>query len=490
MELPQAAGVLVRISDDRIGDEKGVIRQEADCRQLADRCGWKVAEVYVENDTSAYRRRTVVRPDGTTGLRVVRPEYRRLLHDVSAGRLDGLIAYDLDRVARDPRDLEDLIDIVEARSLPTASVTGSLDLSTDGGVFMARMMVNVANKSSRDTARRVRRKLEENAHEGRHHGGSRPYGWSDDRRTLHEEEAAFVRHAAAMLLGGNSMKAVVRALNEAGSRNSLGGLWRDVTLRNTLLRARNAGLRSHHGQLLDGVVGAWEPILDRDSWEQVRLVLTDPSRRTNPGATGRTHLLSGIARCGVCGGPLRAAKGKPYKGVAATIYRCFPTGCVSRGQEPLDALVRALVCARLSRADAADLLRHDDEPADAAAARAEVERLHGRLQLAAADHDEDRITREQFLATTARLRTRLADAERRVPAPTPRLAVLDTLVTQDDVQAAWDVLDVSVRRQVVALLLDIAVEPTRRGPGFRPESIKTAWRDDRDPLRREASEVG
>jgi DNA invertase Pin-like site-specific DNA recombinase len=153
-----AAGAYVRISDDRAGDAAGVGRQEADCRALAERRGWTVADVYTENDTSAFKRRKVRLPDGSTALRVDRPAFRKLLADLSSGAVGALVAYDLDRIARDPRDLEDLIDVVETHKIPTAAVTGSLDLSNDSGVTMARIAVAIANKSSRDTSRRVARK--------------------------------------------------------------------------------------------------------------------------------------------------------------------------------------------------------------------------------------------------------------------------------------------------------------------------------------------
>src|SRR5690348_2947507 len=106
MTKPIRAAILVRISDDRAGDAAGVGRQEKDARALAKRLGWRVGEVFVENDTSAFKRRTVTLPDGSTALRVHRPEFRRLLELMHLGQVDGLIAYDLDRVARDPRDLE------------------------------------------------------------------------------------------------------------------------------------------------------------------------------------------------------------------------------------------------------------------------------------------------------------------------------------------------------------------------------------------------
>lgn len=455
----------VRISRDTEGEGLGVARQLADCRALAEQRGWDVIpEPYTDNDVSAYSGKP-------------RPAYLRLLEDVRAGRVRRIVAWHPDRLHRSPLEFEGFLDLVQDTGCQVETVrSGAVDLSTPSGRLNARVLGDFARYESEHKSDRVRAKLQQNAEAGKHHGGSRPYGWQEDRRTLDEDEARCVRLAARMLLAGNSVKAVARALNEARSRNTAGTEWTDKTVRAMVLRTRNAGLRTYQGAVLDGVPGLWEPILDRDTWDQVRVLLTDPSRRTTPGAAGRTHLLSGIARCGICGGPVRATKGKPYKGVSATVYRCFPTGCVSRGQQRMDDLARDLVCGRLARADAVDLLRPADEPEDAAAARAEVERLRSRLDVAAADEAEDRITREQYLTQTARLRARLAAAEARVPAPAPRLAVLDTLVGAEDVRAAWEALDVSVRRQVVALLLDITVQPTRRGPGFDPASVTTTLR--------------
>ena len=108
------------------------------------------------------------------------------------GRADGLIAIDLDRACRDPRDLEDLIDVVESRSprVPVESVTGSLRLANDGDITMARVMVAVANKASRDTGRRVASSHMHRATGGQFRGGPRPFGFEPDGTTLIPSEAA------------------------------------------------------------------------------------------------------------------------------------------------------------------------------------------------------------------------------------------------------------------------------------------------------------
>ena len=82
-----------------------------------------------------------------------------------------MIAYDLDRAVRDPRDLEDLIDAKVLGGFTVRSVTGSLRLDTDSDVAMARVLVAMANKSSADTARRVARAAKQQAIEGSWHGG-------------------------------------------------------------------------------------------------------------------------------------------------------------------------------------------------------------------------------------------------------------------------------------------------------------------------------
>ena len=89
---------------------------------------------------------------------VLRPQFRRLLADLASGAVDGVIFYDLDRLVRRPRDLEDLIDIVEYVKRPVLGATGGhMNLINDSDRHMARIMCVMALKSSEDTSRRVAR---------------------------------------------------------------------------------------------------------------------------------------------------------------------------------------------------------------------------------------------------------------------------------------------------------------------------------------------
>jgi site-specific DNA recombinase len=115
-----------------------------------------VTRIIMENDlvstdgkvrgVSAFKRRKILLPNGRVELRTVRPGFRECLDLLARGEHDGFIVLDIDRAFRDPRDLEDAIDVVEAHRIPVASVTGSLKLSNDAEIAMARVMVAMGNK--------------------------------------------------------------------------------------------------------------------------------------------------------------------------------------------------------------------------------------------------------------------------------------------------------------------------------------------------------
>ena len=110
--------------------------------------GWTPVE-YVDNDTSA-----------TKG---VRPQYRKMLTAITAGEIDAVVVWHLDRLHRQSIELEEFIEITEKAGIAPnlATVTGEVDLSTDDGRFMARIMAAVARKEvERKKVRQQRQSLQ------------------------------------------------------------------------------------------------------------------------------------------------------------------------------------------------------------------------------------------------------------------------------------------------------------------------------------------
>jgi site-specific DNA recombinase len=390
-------GGYYRISDDQEDEETGdrgagVDRQRdavtALC--LAVSAGrtpvWTVHRHYEDPDVSAFKD-------------VLRPEFERLLADLEAGVIQGIVVYDLDRLARRPKDLERVIDIYDAahkqnRKLYFRTVHDAIDLSSPDGLTLARVMVAFANKASRDTARRVRDKHKQTALTGRPVSGTRPFGWTWTRKAvkladgrelpavakpeiktgnqvIYEPEAKEIRRAAADLLLGVAMDSVVKDLNERGVLTAKGNQWSAFTLKQMLLSPRLAGYRVYQGEILvdpktsQFVRGQWDPILDDDTFTALEDKLLERSAEVlgeQRSEAHRQYLLSGILRCAECLGPLHGnARAKEPE--AGFDYVCKvrsqsggKVGCgkVSVTGMPVDAVIVDALKARM-RSDVEDL---------------------------------------------------------------------------------------------------------------------------------------
>ena len=504
---PAVADLYLRLSDLR--HEEQLDGREAKMRDEARELGWEVHEVIVENDeapaaangngrsrpASAFKRKRIRLPSGEVALRTVRPGFRRVLGHLTDPRcpVNCALTEDLDRLLRQPRDGEDLIDAVELSGATVRSVTGSVTLTRGGTTderFMARIMANVASKASADTARRVKAGRER--HVGRsYQGGKRPFGYRHDpdapqyhkTLTIDQGEARVIRDAAAGLPrdGPDAMtlKAIAADLRRAagagtaGTATVTGAPWTPSTLRDVLLKPAVAGLAIHPAtrELIDA---PWLPILDRAVWDELRGKLTDPARTTTPGNEPR-WLVSKTARCPQCGSTVRVNGVR--RGRAA--YVCDQAGHLKRAAARVDEVVEGKMIWRLSQPDAAELLIPPPLPGDvdAAALRAELRDL-GRLRREQISLHTDRIL------TKAELTRELHKIEDRTATARAQLAA----VRRDDPLAefrgrpadvVWDSLTVARKRAVIRLLTErITFAPVvPAGPVFNPDTVIVEFRE-------------
>ncbi|MFC7763543.1 recombinase family protein [Catellatospora bangladeshensis] len=488
-----------RQSQDRTGDELGISRQRDDALSLARTRGLNVVREHADNDVSASGRRR-------------RPGFEALLADLDSGRAQVVVAWDLTRLTRNPRDTVRLLEVGERRGITIALVRGSdMDLSTPAGRLTASVLASVARHEIEQKSDRQRRAALQAAEQGRRVGGRRPFGYEQDGQTVRESEASAIRDAYTAVLEGVPLAQVAADWNSRGlhtpqaSRDGSASTWTGQTVGPVLLNPRYAGLRSHvtarvREQYKDprkariaGIVGqaAWDGLVSEDTWRAVVEVLTDPAR-SHPGRTPQA-LLTGVGLCGlpgdvvlkdrdgqeaarVCGHTVHRGGASPASGGRYPTYRCSgPVEHLVRKAEPVDDWIGMVVVERLSRPDARLLLQRNTGP-DVAVLRREVKALRKRLDGLATLLADEVLTEAGVRRESARLKAKIAETEQLL-ADNGRVDVLGPLIEADDKQAAWDALDTARQRLVVDTLMIVALRSTGRGTRtFRPESVEIIWR--------------
>ena len=485
------ADLYLRLTDFRADDAGSFPLREAELRTRAASLGWAVHEVIIENDVaedgsrkpaSAFKRQRVTGPDGRPLMRhgrpvyrVLRPGWRQVLTNLGSGAATAVLAEDLDRVARDPRDIEDLIDAVAACGGHARSLSGSLTL-TDGGssdqLAMARVMVTMAAKGSADTARRVTAGRERWAGQS-YQGGVRPYGFRPDptapehRKTLVvvPAEAKVIRDAAEDILKrGISLKAIARDLRDRreptvtgtrGPPRRCGTSWPSPPSPGSRYTPGRASRR--RGTAAPAILRPWSVGPAADLFD---------SRKTGTSPEPR-WLVSGYATCGPCGAVVKCTGS-----AARRAYTCTAHGHVRRNAAEVDKRVRAVVVERMSLPDAGVVLLPPPRPGvDAGAKRAEAKRLDAKAKRLTAMFTDDAITEEQYASGTKDIRARLAMiaaqlAAASAPDPLPEFR------QGEPAAEVWDSMVLPRRRAVVRALMTVTILPAqRKGRAFDPASF-------------------
>ncbi|MFG3205005.1 recombinase family protein [Streptomyces sp. NPDC048192] len=503
------AVIYTRISEDRDGDQLGVGRQEDACRKLAADLGWHVVGVKVDDDKTAY---------GKNGMRAQRPAYAALLDMLSTREADAVLVWHVDRLYRQARDLEPLIDVVERTGAVVRPVThGELDLGTASGRMVARILASVSTHEIEHAIERMREKKAELRAAGHYHGGTRGFGHKPLKKRApgsppqvpqtDPREAALIRQAAQDVLAyaanpstGKSLGAICRDWNARGIRTPRGKTWGIPSLRTMLTGARLAGLIEHEGEIIGPAT--WEPILDRPTWQALRTVLRDPSRNTYPDRPTDQkikYLGTGLYLCHKCTDPVGAGgarAGEPQR------YRCA-AGHVTRYASPIDDYVERVIIARLCRQDAHDLFASPTTEGTDTQSMADLSARHAALTarleaLAEAFAEDDDTDPVEYRAASRRLRERILAVEQQMadtvtaaaaaaePGPLDA-ADLPELIRRhtadpEDALAWWrETYGLGRRRKILATLVTVTLLPGRRGrpkagaPAFDPESVDIKW---------------
>ncbi|MBS2967064.1 recombinase family protein, partial [Actinocrinis puniceicyclus] len=429
--------------------------------------------------------------------------------------VDGVVIYYLDRMLRQPRDVEALIQAADRNDgLMVRGTNGSYDLCSAQGRAAAREAAAWACRESDIKSMRIRTRKENDRLAGQPGGWGMLFGFQRQSSPLtavaqypEPTEAEWVREAFRSIAAGGTVANLVRAWDEAGLRTPRGAVWSFPTMRKLLTNTKYAGSwewererRDEHGRrrcesvrtelprpvgLAAGVV--W-PIVEPELFERVQAVVRG---RRRGGSRPRSRVLSGLMVCAVCGRVMGSGGVSRHRRADGTMlasarYRCSGTADArGRCDQSVDAVrVEAIVFAAVrgwytdpanaTRAHTATL----GSSAEVAALRAQIER-YDRL-LTDNDHLHADGDRPQLLWQETR--HRLVAARRRAREQIEELSTpvhLSARAAQDAV-VRWDAAGFEGRRSMVqeaCALIEILPKPPGPSNVFNPARVRVTMNE-------------
>jgi site-specific DNA recombinase len=240
--------------------------------------------------------------------RAKREDFDNALSDLRAGRIDGIIAWKVDRLTRRRSEARKLLTLLEESGGRLATVVEGIDTAEPSKREITEIALAIYAGSAESESEAIGERISlmhlDRARKGLVQPSSvRPFGHTDDWQDFVPAEVKALHEAAERLFQGEASFSIAadftarEILKPSGKTN-----WNSNVLRRMLLSPRMVGKREYGGALyeLEGV----PPIFDEETWEKLCAVLASRTTRSGP---VEQHLLSSIALCGVCGRSLASS---------------------------------------------------------------------------------------------------------------------------------------------------------------------------------------
>lgn len=314
--MKRRVAVYVRVSTVEQAEEGYSIDAQVDkARKLCELQDKEVVMVYADR--------------GISGKSVVnRLELQRLLKDAQKGLFDEVIVWKLNRLARNTRDLLNIMEELKSCDVGFQSVSEAFDTTTALGNFTFLMLGAIGEFERSTIVDNVKLGMEKRAKSGRWNGG-RALGYkstameSKEDETVLEivpEEALIVKEIFNEYSKGKGYKAIANRLNHKGYKTIRNKDFSVTTvsqiLQNPLYIGKirfnqyiDWGSKRRKGKNENVIVvdGVHEPIIDKQLWDKVREI-----HKSKSGKPSRVHSgsfpLTGILKCPVCGASMVAAR--------------------------------------------------------------------------------------------------------------------------------------------------------------------------------------
>ena len=310
---------------------------------------WEYAGVYAD--------------EGITGTSTThRTEFKRLIADCNAGKIDLVLVKSISRFARDTVDCLHTVRRLKEKGIAVRFERENIDSTSEDGELLLTLLASFAQEESRSIGDNIRWGVRRRFAQGIPNGHKAPYGyrWDGEMFRIIQAEGEIVKEIYRRYLAGESAYAISKILAGRGITGRQGRPIEQTTVKDILSNISYTGTmalqknyiseghirKRNKGELpLYLVDGVFEPLVSKEDFDKVQEI----RKRRAAQSCNRNSVrmsFSGMVKCGCCGGGFSRRNAVKYRRWGCnTRERKGGSVCDSRPirEEELVAAVRVIM---------------------------------------------------------------------------------------------------------------------------------------------------
>ena len=290
-----------------------------------------------------------------------RDEFNRMLEDIKTGKDDVsfVLVFKLSRFGRNAADVLSTLQTMQDFGVNLICVEDGIDSSKDAGKLMISVLSAVAEIERENIRVQTMEGRIQKARDGKWNGGFPPYGYSlkDGVLEINEEEALAIRTIfeqwVSTDIGANGLAKYLEnhGIRKIPRHNGKNPLFDAALIRNIIKNPVYCGKIAYgrrktekvHGtrneyKLVEQddylvVDGLHEGIVSEEMWNQAQVKMIAQAKKyehVNKAKDTRTHLLSGLVKCPICGAGMYGNKSIKHRKDGTKYKDFFYYGCKHR----------------------------------------------------------------------------------------------------------------------------------------------------------------
>lgn len=302
-------GGYIRVSTERQVEGYSIEGQITQIEQYCRFNGYELVDIYADR--------------GISGKSMNRPELQRMLNDAKNGKLDCVMVYKTNRLARNTSDLLTIVEELHRQNVEFFSLSERIEVKNSTGKLMLQILASFSEFERNTILENIYIGQHQRALEG-YYQGNLPLGYNnipDNKKELmiNQHEANIVKYIFESYAKGHGYRKIANALNHKGYVTKKGNPFSISAITYILSNPFYIGKiqfakykdwnEKRRKGLNDKPViaqGKHSPIISQDLWDKVQMRKKQIKEKPQVHGKG-TNLLTGIIRCPQCGAAMAAS---------------------------------------------------------------------------------------------------------------------------------------------------------------------------------------